>query len=183
MTFRASFSTYISKHYRFKMNDDTLNDRFLELLEENRKLIYKVSCLYCESSIDKKDLFQEIVVNLWKAYPEFKGNSKISTWVYRISLNTAITWLRDYTKYKNRIEYTDLIPNLIEDSELENLHEKLYAAISHLGKIDKAIILLQLDGYTYDDISEIVGLTKTNVATKINRIKDKLRTHFLTFKN
>jgi RNA polymerase sigma-70 factor, ECF subfamily len=159
------------------MIDEKLANEFLELIEENRKLIYKVSNIYCDSTIDKRDLFQEIIANLWKAYPGFKGNSKVSTWIYKVSINTAITWFRDYLKDKNRIEYTNFIPNVIDSSGFEELHEQLYSAIGHLGKIDKAIILLHLDGYSYDDISEMVGLTKTNVATKINRIKEKLRNH------
>ena len=158
-----------------KMIDEKLTDEFLNIVEENKKLIYKVSRIYCDSSIDKNDLFQEIIANLWKAYPGFKGNSKISSWIYKIALNTAITWFRDYIKYKKHIEYAQFIPNVSNDNELEDIYEQLYSAIEHLGKIDKAIILLHLEGYSYDDISEIIGLTKTNVATKINRIKLKLK--------
>lgn len=159
------------------MIDGKLTNEFLNVVEENKKLIYKVSCIYCDSTIDKEDLFQEIIANLWKAYPDFKGNSKISSWIYRIALNTAITWFRDYVKQKNYIKYSNLIPNVSNDSELEDVYEQLYSAIVHLGKIDRAIILLQLDGYSYDEISEIIGLTKTNVSTKINRIKLKLKHH------
>ncbi len=159
------------------MIDKKVTDEFLELIEENKKLIYKVSHMYCDRTIDKKDLFQEIIANLWKAYPNFKKNSKISTWIYRISINTAISWFRDYIKSRNHIEYTNLIPQLQDDPAAIELNEKLYGAIGFLGKLDKAIILLQLDGYSYDEISEIMGLTKTNVATKINRIKLKLKNH------
>lgn len=159
------------------MIDERLTDEFLNIVEENKKLIYKVSHIYCDSSIDKKDLFQEIIANLWKAYPDFKENSKIGTWIYRVALNTAITWFRDYVKYKKHVEYSDFIPNVSNNNELEDVYEQLYSAIGHLGKIDRAIILLQLEGYSYDEISEIIGLTKTNVATKINRIKLKLKNH------
>lgn len=159
------------------MNDEKLTNDFLEIIEENKKLIYKVSHIYCDHTIDKKDLFQEIVANLWKAYPVFKANSKVSTWIYKISLNTAITWFRDYIKNKDHIEYTNLLPSISNKFEFDEIHEQLYSAIGCLGKIDRAIILLQLEGYSYNDISEIIGLTKTNVATKINRIKQKLRNH------
>jgi len=159
------------------MIDKKLTDEFLELVDENKKLIYKVSHMYCNNTIDKKDLFQEIIANLWKAYPNFKGNSKVSTWIYRISINTAISWFRDYIKDNKHIEYTNVIPQMKDDSEIDDLHDWLYSAISNLGKLDKAIIMLQLDGYSYDEISEIIGLTKTNVATKINRIKLKLKNH------
>ena len=159
------------------MIDEQLTNEFLNIIEENKKLIYKASRIYCDSVIDKNDLFQEIIANLWKAYPEFKGNSKISSWIYRIALNTAITWFRDYSKHRRHIEYNNFIPIVSNDNELEDVYEQLYSAIEHLGKIDRAVILLQLEGYSYDDISEIIGLTKTNVATKINRIKLKLRNH------
>ena len=159
------------------MIDETLTNEFLKIVEENKKLIYKVSHMYCDNTIDKQDLFQEIFVNLWKAYPGFKGNSKISTWIYRISINTAISWIRDYTKYNNHIVYTNMIPQMKDDPTNDDLYDKLYRAIGILNKLDKALILLQLDGYSYTEISEIIGLTRTNVATKINRIKLKLKNH------
>jgi len=159
------------------MFDDKMYADFLELAENNKKLIYKVSHMYCDNIVDKKDLFQDIILNLWTAYPNFKGKSKVSTWVYRVSLNTAITWYRDYVKNSNRVEYTNLIPQLLDenDSTINELYDKLYSAINTLGKVDKAIMLLFLDEYSYEDIAEIVGLTKTNVATKISRIKLQLR--------
>ena len=159
------------------MIDKKLTDEFLKLVEENKKLIYKVSHIYCDNTIDKKDLFQEIIANLWKAYPNFKGNSKISTWIYRISINTAISWIRDYVKNNNHIEYTNVMPQMQGDFAIDDLYDQLYCAIGILNKLDKALILLQLDGYSYDEISEMIGLTKTNVATKINRIKLKLKNH------
>lgn len=159
------------------MIDKTVTNEFLEIVEENKKLIYKVSHMYCDSSNDKKDLFQEIVINLWKAYPNFNGISKISTWIYRISLNTAISWIRENVKNKNYIVYTNVMPPIQEDSSVSEIHEKLYYAISILGKLEKAIILMHLDGFSYYEISETIGLSKTNVATKINRIKLKLKNH------
>jgi RNA polymerase sigma-70 factor (ECF subfamily) len=124
-----------------------------------------------------QDLFQDIISNLWMAYPNFQQKSKVSTWVYRVSLNTAITWFRDYTKQSKRIEYTNWIPDMTNETDhaTDELYEQLYKAIDTLGKIDKAIIMLFLDDTSYDEIAEIVGLTKTNVATKISRIKLKLK--------
>lgn len=159
------------------MIDKKLTDEFLKLVDENKKLIYKVSHMYCDNTIDKKDLFQEIVANLWKAYPNFKSNSKVSTWIYRISINTAISWIRDYIKINNHIEYTNVMPQIQDNPALDELYDQLYCAIGVLNRLDKALILLQLDGYSYDEISEIIGLTKTNVATKISRIKLKLKNH------
>jgi RNA polymerase sigma-70 factor, ECF subfamily len=159
------------------MDNHKLQTEFMELIESNKKMIYKVSHMYCDNAINKKDLFQDIISNLWSSYPSFRNKSKLSTWVYRVSLNTAITWFRDYTKQSGSIEYTSLIPNLADekDSAIDELYDQLYFAINSLGKIDKAIILLLLDEYSYDEIAEIIGITKTNVATKISRIKLKLR--------
>ena len=177
MTFFKYSATNSSKINSYKMIDEKITNTFLELVEQNKKLIYKVSHMYCDSPADLKDIFQEIVANLWKAYPNFNGRSKLSTWIYKISLNTAISWFREYSKHTHRIKYTNYTPNVINDDGYDEIYEKLYSAIEHLGKIDRAIILLQLEGYSYDDISEIIGLTKTNVATKINRIKLKLKNH------
>ena len=161
------------------MDKPKLQTEFIDLIENNKKLIYKVSHMYCDNTIDKKDLFQNIISNLWIAYPGFKNRSKVSTWVYRISLNTAITWFRDYSKQSKRIEYTDLIPHLSDetDNTIDELYDQLYSAINSLGKIDKAIILLLLDECSYEEIAEIIGISKTNVATKIGRVKIKLKSY------
>ena len=159
------------------MDNNKLQTDFIEIIEDNKKLIYKVSHLYCDNADDMQDLFQDIVSNLWMAYPNFQQKSKVSTWVYRVSLNTAITWFRDYSKQSKRIEYTNWIPDMTNETDhaTDELYEQLYKAIDTLGKIDKAIIMLFLDDTSYDEIAEIVGLTKTNVATKIGRIKLKLK--------
>ena len=159
------------------MDNNKLQTDFIEIIEDNKKLIYKVSHLYCDNTDDMQDLFQDIVSNLWMAYPNFQQKSKVSTWVYRVSLNTAITWFRDYSKQSKRIEYTNWIPDMTNETDhaTDELYEQLYKAIDTLGKIDKAIIMLFLDDTSYDEIAEIVGLTKTNVATKISRIKLKLK--------
>ena len=159
------------------MDNNKLQTDFIEIIEDNKKLIYKVSHLYCDNTDDMQDLFQDIISNLWMAYPNFQQKSKVSTWVYRVSLNTAITWFRDYSKQSKRIEYTNWIPDMTNETDhaTDELYEQLYKAIDTLGKIDKAIIMLFLDDTSYDEIAEIVGLTKTNVATKISRIKLKLK--------
>jgi len=159
------------------MDNNKLQTDFIKIIEDNKKLIYKVSHLYCDNADDMQDLFQDIISNLWMAYPNFQQKSKVSTWVYRVSLNTAITWFRDYSKQSKRIEYTNWIPDMTNETDhaTDELYEQLYKAIDTLGKIDKAIIMLFLDDTSYDEIAEIVGLTKTNVATKISRIKLKLK--------
>jgi len=161
------------------MDDNKLKTDFIDLIENNKKLIYKVSHMYCDRTIDKKDLFQDIIFNLWISYSSFQNKSKISTWIYRISLNTAISWFRDHTKQSKNIEYTNMIPTLTDegDSTMKELYDQLYMAINSLEKIDKAVILLLLDEYSYEEISEIIGISKTNVSTKISRIKLKLRNY------
>jgi RNA polymerase sigma factor (sigma-70 family) len=161
------------------MDDDNVKADFLDLIETNKKIIYKVSQMYCNNAIDKKDLFQDIIINLWSSYSSFQNKSKISTWIYRVSLNTAISWFRDHNKQSKNIEYTNLIPNLTNegDNTLVDLNVRLYLAINSLGRLDKAVIMLVLDGYSYEEISEIIGISKTNVSTKINRIKLKLRNY------
>jgi len=159
------------------MDNDNLQTDFIEIIEDHKKLIYKVSHMYCDKADDIKDLFQDIISNLWIAYPNFQNKSKISTWIYRVSLNTAINWFRESTKHSKRIEYTNWIPNITNetDQEIDELHDQLYSAIDTLGNVDKAIILLFLDDTSYEEIAEIIGLSKTNVATKISRIKLKLK--------
>jgi len=114
------------------MDNPKLQPDYIELIENNKKMIYKVSHMYCDSTIDKKDLFQDIISNLWISYPSFQNKSKISTWIYRVSLNTAITWFRDNTKQSKNIEYTNLIPNLTDetDSTIDELYDQLYSAIN-----------------------------------------------------
>jgi len=159
------------------MHNDRLQTDFIEIIEDHKKLIYKVSHMYCDNADDIKDLFQDIISNLWIAYPDFQHKSKISTWIYRVALNTAISCFRDYSKQSKRIEYTDLVPNISNETDhtVDELCDRLYCAIDTLGKVDKAIMLLFLDDTSYEEIAEIVGLTKTNVATKISRIKLKLK--------
>ncbi len=134
--------------------------------------------MYCDDNEDAEDLFQDILFQLWKSWPTFNSDSKVSTWMYRIGLNTAITRLR---KNKQRPLFQSLtlaqhsIPNdssqrldILFDEELQN-------AIASLNKMDKGIVMLYLDEKSYKEIGEIMGLTESNVGVKINRIKEKLR--------
>ena len=120
-----------------------------------------------------------IIFNLWKSYPSFRNESKISTWIYRVSLNTAISWFRDHTKQSRTIEYTNHDTGLSDESEstCDELYDKLNAAINSLGKIDRALMILLLDDCSYAEIADIIGISLTNVSTKINRIKLKLRNY------
>ena len=154
------------------MYNQDLERDFMDVVRKNERIIYKVVSFYADIDQSISDLYQEVVLNLWKAYPSFRGDSKISTWIYRISLNTCITFFR---RSKRSISYTDLVIDVSDiPDEDENIKE-LYRLINKLGKIEKALVLLYLDEKPYKDIAEITGLTVTNVATKLNRIKDKLK--------
>ena len=122
------------------------------------------------------DLYQEVVLNLWKAFPKFRRECKMSTWIYRIALNTCISFMR---KEKNIPEIVSLTPaeaDLSEEwDETQAMLKQMYRLINRLGQLEKSIILLYLEEKSYEEISEITGLTVTNVATKLNRIKEKLR--------
>jgi RNA polymerase sigma factor (sigma-70 family) len=146
---------------------------FVVLINQNRRLIYKICHLYANNRDDQEDLFQDIVLQLWRAFPSFKGESLITTWMYRVALNTAISWFR---KEKRKpgvqgISVAELqLPELEPTAETEILHQ----AIQHLTQVEKAIVILYLDEKSYQEISDIVGISPSNVGVKINRIKMKL---------
>lgn len=150
---------------------------FVEMINIHRRIIYKVCNLYCHNEEDKKDLFQEIVLQLWKAFPSFRKESLNTSWMYRVALNTAISNLRKESKKPDRKAITDAefqIPDLnFYADENENLH-LLKQAIEQLSEIEKAIIMLYLDEKNYEEIAEIIGISHSNVGVRLNRIKTKL---------
>jgi len=149
---------------------------FISLVEEYKQVIYKVCYIYSTSEENLSDLYQEVVINLWKAFPHFRGDCKVSTWVYRIGLNTCISFFR---KSKSRPQIVPLSVDLADFTEEEDttalIHE-LYQMINRLGRIERALILLWLEEKSYQEIADITGLSRVNVGTKLNRIKEKLRT-------
>ncbi|MFY8025756.1 MAG: RNA polymerase sigma factor [Sediminibacterium sp.] len=150
---------------------------FIQLLNQHQKIIHKVCNLYLNWQEDKEDLFQEITLQAWKAYGQFRGDAKFSTWLYRVALNTAITFFRKEKK-KDFIDSVAEMPDHIHFTEKDSIEEKtqaMYKAIASLSKIDKAIVMLYLEDYSYAEISEIIGITANNIAVKMNRIKVKLR--------
>jgi RNA polymerase sigma-70 factor (ECF subfamily) len=156
---------------------DYKEKEFIQLLNQNQKIIHKVCNLYMNWQEDKEDLFQEITLQAWKAFSQFRGEAKFSTWLYRVSLNTAITYFRK-DKKNAFIASVSEIPELAIQSERDPIEDKtkaMYKAIAALSKIDKAIVMLYLEDYSYAEISEIIGITANNIAVKMNRIKVKLR--------
>ncbi len=135
--------------------------------------------MYCDNRVEHDDLFQEIVAQLWQAYGRFRGEAKFSTWLYRVSLNTAITHLRKKKRRKDDAQLDDFAYQLAaepaKDEELEEQKRVLYAAINHLNKVEKAVIMLYLEEKEYAEMAEILGITQNNIRVKMNRIRNKLK--------
>lgn len=144
------------------------------MIQENERVILKVCNVYCREQEDRDDLYQDILIQLWKSFPSFEKRSKITTWIYRIAFNTAISRFRKQKKIPIIEPISDqLLPDSCSDDD-ENI-QFLYLAIEDLNKIEKAIMMLYLDGTKYKEIGEIMGLSESNVGFKINQIKGKLR--------
>ncbi len=156
-----------------------LEHRFVNQLEENQNIVHKICRLYTNDSDAHNDLFQEITIQLWRAYPKFRGDSKFSTWMYRVALNTAITL---YRKSKRTIKTQDYegvsfkISSVPYDDTAEQQLKLMYSAVKDLNDIDKALVFLYLEDKNYKEISETLGITEVNARVKMNRIKEKLRT-------
>lgn len=155
-----------------------MEKEFLHIIKENQGIIHKVCNIYCNDQDDRDDLFQEIVAQLWKSFSSFREESKFSTWMYRVALNTAIT---SFKKTKRRpdqnrltvenLQLKDESYNTETEDEIKNLHR----AVAQLTGIEKSIILLFLEDKKYEDIAEITGITQNYVRVKMNRIKKKLK--------
>ena len=157
------------------MNKSELGERFLRLVDSYKQVIYKVCFMYATDDETISDLYQEVVLNLWTAFPRFRSESKPSTWVYRISVNTCISRLRHNIGQPKTVSITTSMADLFpEESEREQLKE-LYQLISQLGELERALILLWLDNKSYEEIAEILGISVSNVGVRINRVKARLR--------
>lgn len=155
-----------------------LEKKFIADLEKNQSIIHKVCRSYTNGEAAHKDLFQEITIQLWKAYPKFRGEAKFSTWMYRVSFNTAISL---YRKSKRKVETTQIYDNLkeLEYQGYDDTHDKqlelLYKAIQSLNDIEKALALLYLEDKSYKEISKMLGISEVNARVKMNRTKTKLK--------
>ncbi len=156
-----------------------LEHNFVELLQKHQNIVHKVCRIYTNNQDAHNDLFQEIAIQLWKAFPKFRGDSKFSTWMYRVGLNTAITL---YRKNKRRIitQEFDAIQFKISAEAYDNSEEEqlklMYQAVHQLNDIDKALVFLFLEDKNYREISETLGISEVNARVKMNRIKTKLKT-------
>ena len=150
-----------------------MEKEFTELLYQNQGIVHKTCSLYFNNRADKEDYKQELIIQLWKAFPSFNNQSKFSTWMYRVCLNAAIDLLRKEKTEPKLVEFNYQNINTLFESNLviSDNQEKLYQAISRLSDIDKAIITLYLDEFSYKEIAEIMGISESNTGVKINRIK------------
>ena len=161
---------------------DKSRDTFIEVLDSHKGIIYKIVNSYCKDKDDRQDLVQEIIVQLWSSFHKFDERYKFSTWIYRIALNTSISF---YRKNKVRQEETVEFPSIIEHKmEVEDTSSQsqelalLNTFIQELREIDKGLIIMYLDGLSSKEIAEVMGISPTNVTTKIGRIKDLLKKKF-----
>lgn len=151
---------------------------FVQKVTESQGIVHKVCGMYCDNEEDKKDLFQEILIQLWKSYPSFRGEAKFSSWMYRVSLNVAISDLRKSKTKKEDTTLPDSFDSLSEENNEQSLSlEKglLSEAIQQLNEIEKGIMMLYLEDTPNDEIAEIIGITQNNVRVKMNRIRNKLK--------
>ena len=160
------------------MVDMDKKSKFLELIEQNQDIVHKISGLYARNTDDRRDLSQEIVCQLWKSYQSFRGDSKFTTWMYKVALNTALLNSR---RNQCRVRTESLKEHHVDISVEVAAQEKhgrisrLYQAINQLQALDRAIILLYLEQFTYREISEFIGISESNVSVRLVRIKKKLK--------
>ena len=156
-----------------------IQHNFVELLEKHQNIVHKVCRLYTNNYDAHNDLFQEISIQLWKAYPKFRGDSKFSTWMYRLALNTAITLYRKSKRTVNTTEF-DAVQFKIKSEDYDDTEEEqlklLYKAVHQLNDIEKALVFLYLEDKSYREISETMGISEVNARVKMNRVKTKIKT-------
>jgi len=160
------------------MTDNRQKEEFLNILEKNIGIIIKISRAYSKTHHDNEDLINDITLELWKSFARFRGDSKISTWIYRIALNTSMNYKRK--REKQRLLFMDDLKQIEKLTWLIELQDSshsdiLYQCIDELNQLNKAIIMLYLDGNSHEEISEITGISKTNVGTRISRIKEQIK--------
>ena len=150
---------------------------FIKSIQESEGFIYKIASVYTNNVEDRNDLVQEIIYQLWKSFDTFKQKSTLSTWIYRVALNVALYQLKQSKKRVFTIPINEQALNIHESDNTENDEKwKVFKQqIDSLNLLDKAIVMLYLDSKSYDEIAEIIGISKTNVGTKLLRIKEKLK--------
>lgn len=150
--------------------------KFVQLINQHQGLIHKICMMYENDREVRNDLFQEIVLQLWKSFPTFRGEAKITTWMYRIALNTAISGFRKETRKIVTEDLREVHYNISEQgTDLDENLQKLQWAIRQLNEIDRGMIMMALEEIPYEDIADTVGISQNNVRVRMNRIREKLR--------
>ena len=157
----------------------------MELMEQNKGIIFTICNSYCKNKDDIDDLSQDIVYNLWKSFNSYNTDLKFSTWMYRVALNVAISFYRKGNRLGSKVVYDEQLIQFETDNGYEEAEDftLLFNFINTLKDMDKSIILLYLEDKTYKEIASIVGISETNVATRIGRIKERLKSDFQTAQN
>jgi RNA polymerase sigma-70 factor (ECF subfamily) len=156
------------------MKTQTKEERFCDVVHAHRNIIYKVCYIYAPKGMIE-DYYQEVLINLWQSFDQFEGRSKHSTWIYRVALYTCISFIR-----RKEPAYISLSFDIStdEDGTLKEQLEELHSVINRLGHIDRALIMLWLDGYAYEEMAEVTGLSLSNVSVKLMRAKNKIKEMF-----
>jgi RNA polymerase sigma-70 factor (ECF subfamily) len=150
---------------------------FADLMKLHQRIVFKVTNTYCRNSHDREDLSQEIFYQLWRAFPRWDRSRKFTTWIYRISLNVAISYIRKGSRKPTAVLDDRLDEAQLHDPSEQGLQEQMremYALIDKMNQLDRALLMLYLDDHAYSEIAEILGISETNVATKISRLKSRL---------
>ena len=158
------------------MKTESLHSTFTNLVREHERIIYKICYMYADNAADRQDLYQEIVLQVWRGYKSFRGDAKFSTWLYQVALNTAIAGLKKEKRSVLRTTADGWLPD-IADTETDTAQlELLHMAINQLNEIEKAVVMLYLDNKSYDEMEDILGIPNGALRVKMTRIKEKLRT-------
>lgn len=157
---------------------DTKETQFLQLIRENKGILYKICKIYQDDPDDRDDLLQEMVLQLWRAFDTFRGDSKFSSWMYRVALNTAIVFFKKQKRRPDDQPMPAQFDHADDRSAAEEKEEKLaifYKAVQYLNKVEKALIYLYMEDQPYDDIAATLGITPLNVRVRLSRVKNKLK--------
>ena len=165
-----------------EMSSETIQQRFAALLDEHRKIVFKVANTYCRDTDDRADLAQEIAAQLWRAFPAYDPRRSFSTWMYRIALNVAISSLRSQRQRVERsVALDESLHDIADDNLVDPVAEQqlrmLHGFIAELAPLDRALLLLYLEDRRQAEIADILGISESNVATKISRLKQRIRNH------
>jgi RNA polymerase sigma-70 factor (ECF subfamily) len=164
------------------MTTNARNERFLQLLEQHKRILYKVASVYCAHAEDRQDLAQEIVIQLWRAFPRYDDQFKFSTWMYRIGMNVAISFLRsEGRRGRDTValdDHADIIDFAVADRLMGEAGDDvrlLQRLVARLDEMSRALLVLYLEGHSHAEMAAILGISVTNTGTRINRLKQRLK--------